>query len=484
MAPSWRYNTLHHTATSLHTCHPPYSSLPLALPCQRTTVEQRQQRVPINEEDIDAVTLALHASDQIETLACSVCGRGDQEDLLLICEDAAERSSCLMAAHTFCIGLGHEVPAADWYCTNCDRRRRSDGASSPASYQHFSPRGANTAAAARSASGASSPSLLSIGVISASRPIRRSPSASPTTPTTPTPSPLASASAVTSARSRSRVRSRAQMEADSAAGVLSSDDDDETLSVGLRSRTPPPPPDRRFALAAASASASSSATDAASTAPIRAAVAEKVKALQSQARAKATAQPKAPKRRRRPPPRVEEEARPARIVQPPPAPPRSLALAQAQREREQQQLQQQQRNAKRAIDPLIAQLRAALRRDAQTAASAIQRGRSSILYACHTAVGDLVTRLRTTSRPVTHEVMHRACLGGMGVCAASHMLCLLGCLTVSRCDNSGWRVAFCQCWEPCYARCLSSATVHASAERSGSCHALAWSSCRRLPCSR
>ena len=46
-------------------------------------------------------------------LVCSECGGGDEPGLLLICD------GCERAAHTFCVGLGREVPAGDWFCPRC-----------------------------------------------------------------------------------------------------------------------------------------------------------------------------------------------------------------------------------------------------------------------------------------------------------------------------------------------------------------------------
>jgi len=46
-------------------------------------------------------------------LVCSECGGGDESALLLICD------GCEGAAHTFCVGLGREVPEGDWFCPRC-----------------------------------------------------------------------------------------------------------------------------------------------------------------------------------------------------------------------------------------------------------------------------------------------------------------------------------------------------------------------------
>ncbi|KAG9410748.1 hypothetical protein AC1031_018770 [Aphanomyces cochlioides] len=43
--------------------------------------------------------------------ACSLCGNGDHEDMLLICD----ANNCDSACHTFCLGLA-DVPPSHWYC--------------------------------------------------------------------------------------------------------------------------------------------------------------------------------------------------------------------------------------------------------------------------------------------------------------------------------------------------------------------------------
>lgn len=43
---------------------------------------------------------------------CIVCGRTDQEDILLLCDN------CNDAYHTHCLGLD-DIPEGDWFCPNC-----------------------------------------------------------------------------------------------------------------------------------------------------------------------------------------------------------------------------------------------------------------------------------------------------------------------------------------------------------------------------
>ena len=55
-----------------------------------------------------------------EEVLCDVCGRGDEEDLLLLCD--GRRGRCPGACHTFCDGLGRQVPRGRWLCLSCRPR--------------------------------------------------------------------------------------------------------------------------------------------------------------------------------------------------------------------------------------------------------------------------------------------------------------------------------------------------------------------------
>ena len=48
-----------------------------------------------------------------EDVICSECHQGGHDDLMLLCDE------CDSSAHTFCIGLGYEVPEGSWYCRDC-----------------------------------------------------------------------------------------------------------------------------------------------------------------------------------------------------------------------------------------------------------------------------------------------------------------------------------------------------------------------------
>lgn len=51
--------------------------------------------------------------DPYESLICTECLQGGDDDLMLLCD------ICDSPAHTFCVGLGREVPEGSWYCYGC-----------------------------------------------------------------------------------------------------------------------------------------------------------------------------------------------------------------------------------------------------------------------------------------------------------------------------------------------------------------------------
>ncbi|GLD93910.1 hypothetical protein PINS_up002515 [Pythium insidiosum] len=48
----------------------------------------------------------------VSSVRCQICGRGDEEHVLLLCE----APGCMTGSHTYCIGL-REVPDHAWYCS-------------------------------------------------------------------------------------------------------------------------------------------------------------------------------------------------------------------------------------------------------------------------------------------------------------------------------------------------------------------------------
>ncbi|MFS7946241.1 putative chromatin regulator PHD family [Helianthus anomalus] len=51
--------------------------------------------------------------DPYESVICSECHNGGDDALMLLCD------ICDSSAHTFCVGLGREVPEGNWYCEGC-----------------------------------------------------------------------------------------------------------------------------------------------------------------------------------------------------------------------------------------------------------------------------------------------------------------------------------------------------------------------------
>ncbi|KAM1095392.1 hypothetical protein EV1_010372 [Malus domestica] len=51
--------------------------------------------------------------DPYENVICTECHEGGEDGLMLLCD------ICDSPAHTFCVGLGREVPDGNWYCEGC-----------------------------------------------------------------------------------------------------------------------------------------------------------------------------------------------------------------------------------------------------------------------------------------------------------------------------------------------------------------------------
>ncbi|KAK9069667.1 hypothetical protein SSX86_011571 [Deinandra increscens subsp. villosa] len=51
--------------------------------------------------------------DPYESVICTECQNGGDDELMLLCD------ICDSSAHTFCVGLGREVPEGNWYCEGC-----------------------------------------------------------------------------------------------------------------------------------------------------------------------------------------------------------------------------------------------------------------------------------------------------------------------------------------------------------------------------
>uniref|UniRef100_I1PAI7 PHD-type domain-containing protein n=1 Tax=Oryza glaberrima TaxID=4538 RepID=I1PAI7_ORYGL len=71
-------------------------------------VEERDQQVyqPTEEE-------IRRWLDPYENVVCIECNQGGDDSLMLLCD------ICDSSAHTYCVGLGREVPEGNWYCGGC-----------------------------------------------------------------------------------------------------------------------------------------------------------------------------------------------------------------------------------------------------------------------------------------------------------------------------------------------------------------------------
>jgi hypothetical protein len=70
-------------------------------------VPERDQVYQPSEEELRGYL------DPYENVICTECHLGGDDSLMLLCD------VCDSPAHTFCVGLGHEVPEGNWYCEGC-----------------------------------------------------------------------------------------------------------------------------------------------------------------------------------------------------------------------------------------------------------------------------------------------------------------------------------------------------------------------------
>ncbi|KAL2514914.1 chromodomain-helicase-DNA-binding protein Mi-2-like protein [Forsythia ovata] len=79
----------------------------LGLRTQVITVPERDQVYQPSEEERRGYL------DPYENVLCIECQQGGDDALMLLCD------LCDSPAHTYCVGLGHEVPVGNWYCDGC-----------------------------------------------------------------------------------------------------------------------------------------------------------------------------------------------------------------------------------------------------------------------------------------------------------------------------------------------------------------------------
>ncbi|ONK63284.1 uncharacterized protein A4U43_C07F13380 [Asparagus officinalis] len=70
-------------------------------------VQKRDQVYQPSEEELRGML------DPYENVVCMECQQGGDDNLMLLCD------ICDSSAHTYCVGLGREVPEGNWYCECC-----------------------------------------------------------------------------------------------------------------------------------------------------------------------------------------------------------------------------------------------------------------------------------------------------------------------------------------------------------------------------
>lgn len=70
-------------------------------------IQERDQVYQPSEEEIRGYL------NPYENVICTECHQGGDDNLMLLCD------LCDSPAHTYCVGLGQEVPEGNWYCEGC-----------------------------------------------------------------------------------------------------------------------------------------------------------------------------------------------------------------------------------------------------------------------------------------------------------------------------------------------------------------------------
>ncbi|KAJ4954693.1 hypothetical protein NE237_011476 [Protea cynaroides] len=86
---------------------PASSNLGIDLRSEVIRVAKRDQVYRPTEEEVRGYF------DPYENVVCMECQQGGDDNLMLLCD------ICDSPAHTFCVGLGREVPEGNWYCEGC-----------------------------------------------------------------------------------------------------------------------------------------------------------------------------------------------------------------------------------------------------------------------------------------------------------------------------------------------------------------------------
>ncbi|KAL5996294.1 hypothetical protein ACLOJK_026370 [Asimina triloba] len=71
-------------------------------------------RVPIRDQVYQPSEEEMRGYlDPYENVVCMECQQGGDDNLMLLCD------ICDSSAHTYCVGLGREIPEGNWYCEGC-----------------------------------------------------------------------------------------------------------------------------------------------------------------------------------------------------------------------------------------------------------------------------------------------------------------------------------------------------------------------------
>lgn len=76
----------------------------------RNVVIQVPERDQVYQPSEEELAYYLMPDDGV---LCTECLQGGDDALMLLCDN------CDSPAHTYCVGLGHEVPEGNWYCEGC-----------------------------------------------------------------------------------------------------------------------------------------------------------------------------------------------------------------------------------------------------------------------------------------------------------------------------------------------------------------------------
>ncbi|XP_047320070.1 uncharacterized protein LOC124924066 [Impatiens glandulifera] len=95
---------------------PSRSNVGFDLPAVVMQIPERDQVYQPSEEELRSYI------DPYENVFCTECQQGGDDALMLLCD------ICDSPAHTYCVGLGRQVPDGNWYCEGC---RPTDGSSIP-----------------------------------------------------------------------------------------------------------------------------------------------------------------------------------------------------------------------------------------------------------------------------------------------------------------------------------------------------------------